>query len=101
MSKSYEPPLPGSRCHAATGARIVPWRQPGNWLINPLIASTGCPPMLSERIGESNRIVMPTAVDPVVTRVGETRQPNHSGSGLASGSRLGAELESASRWRLG
>jgi hypothetical protein len=26
-------PLPGKGCHAATGPRIVPWRQPGDWLL--------------------------------------------------------------------
>ena len=39
MSDGHEPQLPGSRSHAAPGARIVPWRQPGDWLIKPLIAS--------------------------------------------------------------
>jgi hypothetical protein len=28
-------PLPGRSCHAATGASIVPWRQPGDRAINP------------------------------------------------------------------
>ncbi len=38
--KAETVPLPGKGCHAATGARIVPWRQPGDWLINLPIAST-------------------------------------------------------------
>ena len=38
--KAETAPLPGKGCHAATGARIVPWRQPGDWLINLPIAST-------------------------------------------------------------
>jgi hypothetical protein len=28
--KAETAPLPGKGCHAATGARIVPWRQPGD-----------------------------------------------------------------------
>ena len=32
--------LLGSSCHAATGARLVPWRQPGGWGMKSLIAST-------------------------------------------------------------
>ncbi len=31
--KAETAPLQGKGCHAATGARIVPWRQPGDWLI--------------------------------------------------------------------
>jgi hypothetical protein len=38
--KAETAPLPGRGCHAATGARIVPWRQPGDWLINLPIAPT-------------------------------------------------------------
>jgi hypothetical protein len=38
--KAEMAPQPGKGCHAATGARIVPWRQPGDWLINLPIAST-------------------------------------------------------------
>jgi hypothetical protein len=37
--KAETAPLPGKGCHAATGARIVPWRQPDDWLINLPIAS--------------------------------------------------------------
>ena len=32
--KANTAPLPGSVCHAACGARIVPWRQPGDWAVN-------------------------------------------------------------------
>jgi hypothetical protein len=32
--------LLGSSCHAATGVRLVPWRQPGGWGMRSLIAST-------------------------------------------------------------
>ncbi len=32
--------LLGSSCHAATGARLVTWRQPGGWGMKSLIAST-------------------------------------------------------------
>jgi hypothetical protein len=38
--KAETAPLPGKGCHAATGARIMIWRQPGDWLINLPIAST-------------------------------------------------------------
>ena len=34
--------LPGSSRLAASGARIVPWRQPGKWLIKCPFASTEC-----------------------------------------------------------
>ena len=34
--------LPGSSRPAASGARIVPWRQPGKWLIKCPFASTEC-----------------------------------------------------------
>ena len=40
MSQGRNGPAAGQGCHAATGARIVPWRQPGDWLINLPIAST-------------------------------------------------------------
>jgi hypothetical protein len=40
MSQGTKCPLPGSSCHAAIGARIVPWRQPGDWAVNHPIAST-------------------------------------------------------------
>ncbi len=33
-------PAAGQRCHAGAGAMIVPWRQPGDWALNYLIAST-------------------------------------------------------------
>jgi hypothetical protein len=33
-------PAARQRCHAAAGARIVPWRQPGDWALNYLITST-------------------------------------------------------------
>ena len=32
--KANTAPLPGSVCHAACGARIVPWRQPGDRAVN-------------------------------------------------------------------
>ncbi len=38
--KAETAPLPAKGCHAATGARIVPWQQPGDWLINLPIAPT-------------------------------------------------------------
>ena len=34
MAFSYDEYRSGSCCHAATGARIVPWRQPGDWALN-------------------------------------------------------------------
>jgi hypothetical protein len=34
MSQGKRGQLPGSSCHTATGARIVPWQQPGDWAIN-------------------------------------------------------------------
>ena len=38
-------PLPGSGSHpAGSGARIMLWRQPGDWLINTPIASIAPPP---------------------------------------------------------
>ena len=40
MSQGTKCPLPGSSCHAAIGARIVPWRQPGEWAVNHPFAST-------------------------------------------------------------
>jgi hypothetical protein len=40
MSQGTKGLLPGRSCHAASGARIVPWRQPGDWAIYHPIAST-------------------------------------------------------------
>jgi hypothetical protein len=40
ISQGTKCPLPGSSCHAAIGARIVPWRQPGDWAVNHPIAFT-------------------------------------------------------------
>ncbi len=39
MSQGTKCPLPGSSCHAAIGARIAPWRQPGDWAVNHPIAT--------------------------------------------------------------
>ena len=52
MFNSHEPPLPRSRSHAATGpgARIVPWRQRGDWLIKSPIASTARPARARPRL---------------------------------------------------
>ena len=43
MFNGLEPPLLVTRSHAASGARIAPWRQPGDWLIKSPIASTARP----------------------------------------------------------
>ena len=40
MSQGTKCPLPGSSCHAASSARIIPWRQPGDGAVNHPIAST-------------------------------------------------------------
>jgi hypothetical protein len=33
ISQGTKCPLPGSSCHAAIGARTVPWQQPGDWAV--------------------------------------------------------------------
>jgi hypothetical protein len=60
MSQGTKCRLPGSSCHATIGARIVPWRQPGDRAVYHPIASTALlrpdPDVVQSRVSVSERM---------------------------------------------